>query len=148
MQNRDDPFDIGQFTLDVNNAWSLPAPYYLSPEVFEAEKQAIFFKSWRFIGHLSEFQNPGDYRTEDICGAGVFVIRTGDGTLCGFHNVCRHRAHQLLGERKGNVDSYIRCPYHAWTYALDGKLRAARNSENVATFSTDTICLGEDLELS
>ena len=138
---KNDPFDIGQFRVDLSNAWTLPAPYYFSPEVFEAEKRAIFFKSWRFIGHITQFKETGDYRTEDICGAGVFVVRAADGTLRGFHNVCRHRAHQLLGEKMGRVDGYIRCPYHSWTYTLDGKLRAARNSERVPSFDKTTIAL-------
>ena len=141
MENHQDPFDIGLFSVDINNAWTLPAPYYSSPEVFEAEKQAIFFKSWRFVGHISEFVKTGDYLSENICGAGIFVVRTAGGTLLGYHNVCRHRGHQLLGERKGNIESYIRCPYHAWTYGLDGRLRAARNSENVPTFDKANISL-------
>ena len=70
MENHQDPFDIGLFSVDINNAWTLPAPYYSSPEVFEAEKQAIFFKSWRFVGHISEFVKTGDYLSENICGAG------------------------------------------------------------------------------
>lgn len=60
MENHQDPFDIGLFSVDINNAWTLPAPYYSSPEVFEAEKHAIFFKSWRFVGHISDFVKTGD----------------------------------------------------------------------------------------
>ena len=143
MNNTIDPFDIGKFSTDINNAWTLPAPYYFSPEVFEAEKQAIFFKSWRFIGHITEFKNTGDYLTQDICGASVFVVCAAEGVLLGFHNVCQHRAHQLLEERKGHIKNHIRCPYHSWTYTLQGRLRAARISENVPNFDKSTIALAQ-----
>ncbi len=129
-----DPFDIGRFTVDTAAAWTLPAPYYTAPEVFEAEKAAIFRRSWRVVGHASEIADAGDYVTQDICGAGVFVVRGRDGVLRGFHNVCRHRAHVLLAARKGNVKAVITCPYHAWAYGLDGSLRTARNSETVPGF--------------
>src|SRR5262245_39379199 len=136
-----DPFDIGRFSVDPRNAWTLPAPYYYSKEVYEAEKNAIFSKSWRFVGHMTEIAKPGDYLTQDICGAGVFVIHGRDGKLRGFHNVCQHRAHRLLSSRKGNVKAVVTCPYHSWAYGLDGKLRNAQNCENVATFDRDSIQL-------
>jgi nitrite reductase/ring-hydroxylating ferredoxin subunit len=141
MTRGKDPLDIGRFSVSTSNAWTLPAPYYYAPEVYEAEKEAIFFKSWRFLGHVTELAEPGDYLTEDICGVGVFVIRGRDRSLRGFHNVCRHRAHRLLAARKGNVKAVITCPYHSWAYGLDGKLRAAKNSENVPGFSRDDIAL-------
>ena len=127
-------FDVGRFSLDPNAAWTLPAPYFFAPEVFAAEAAAIFRRSWRFVGHVSQFAAPGDYRTQDICGAGVFVVRGTDGALRGFHNVCRHRAHRLLKERHGTLRVVITCPYHSWSYGLDGGLRQARNSETVPGF--------------
>lgn len=141
MKRSNNPFNIGTFTTDANNAWTLPAPYYFSADVFKAEAQAIFYKSWRLIGHITEFKNRGDYLTEDICGAGVFVIRVAHDVLLGFHNVCQHRAHQLLSERKGHIEKHIRCPYHSWIYTVEGRLQAARNSENVASFDKTTIGL-------
>ena len=57
-----DPFDIGRFSVDPRHAWTLPAPYYYAKEVYEAEKSAIFAKSWRFVGHRTEIAKPGDYR--------------------------------------------------------------------------------------
>ena len=137
----DDVFDLGAFSDDEKNAWSLPAPYYYAPEVFEAERHAIFFKSWRFVGHRSELVEPGDYLTEDICGAGVLVVLTQEGELKAYHNVCQHRGHQLVRNRKGKLGGFIRCPYHSWTYTLDGGLRAARNSEKVASFDKTTVRL-------
>ncbi|MGH6718350.1 MAG: aromatic ring-hydroxylating oxygenase subunit alpha [Alphaproteobacteria bacterium] len=129
-----DPFDIGRFSLDPRHAWALPAPHYVAPEVFAAERRAIFHRSWRFVGHGRELAKPGDYLTQNIAGAEVFVVRGRDDRLRGFHNVCRHRGHRLLDGRRGNVKTVITCPYHAWAYGLDGGLRTARNSENVAGF--------------
>jgi choline monooxygenase len=134
MDARDDPFDIGRFTTDWRNAWTLPAPYFYAPEVFEAEKRAIFLKSWRCLGHASQVAVPGAFLADDICGNGVFVLRGGDGAVRGFHNVCQHRAHRLLNARSGSVKAVITCPYHAWAYGHDGALRAARNSEAIEGF--------------
>jgi len=126
--------DLGRFDLDPELSFTLPAPYYRSEDIYRREVEAIFAKSWRFVGHLTEIVRPGDYLTQDICGEGVFVVRGRDGALRGFHNVCRHRAHRLVEGRKGNVKAVITCPYHAWAYSLDGALRSARMTESVAGF--------------
>ena len=118
---------------------ALAARYYTDPAVFEREKARIFFQTWQYAGHLSRVAEPGDYFTLDICGQGLFVIRGLDGTLRAFHNVCQHRAHPLL-EGEGRTEVII-CPYHAWTYHADGRLRRAPNSENVPGFDTGSICL-------
>ncbi|MDA1072080.1 MAG: aromatic ring-hydroxylating dioxygenase subunit alpha [Proteobacteria bacterium] len=127
------PFDLGGFTDDPGTSFTLPSPWYYRPEVYEAEKEAIFFRSWRIVCHGSELANPGDYATVDIHGQGVFAIRGRDGNLRAFHNVCQHRAHVLL-EGKGSVKAVVTCPYHAWAYGTDGALRTARNCENVKGF--------------
>ena len=129
-----DPFDIGRFSIDPTDAWTLPAPYYTAPEVFEAEQHAIFRRSWRFVTHASELNRPGDFVTRTIGGAAVFIVRDASGEIRGFHNVCRHRAHRLLVPRKGSVKAVITCPDDAWAYGLDGRLRTARNSESVPGF--------------
>jgi choline monooxygenase len=130
-----DPFALGRFSADPEAAWTLPSSYYTAPEVFAAERAAIFRRAWRFVGHASELAAPGDYVTQDIAGAGVFVVRGADGRLGGFHNVCRHRGHRLLAERRGRLKAAITCPYHSWSYGLDGSLRQARNSESVPRFN-------------
>jgi len=71
--------------------------------------------------------------TADVVGQPVYVVRGREGELRGFHNVCQHRAHQLL-EGSGNVKALITCPYHAWAYGMDGSLRTTRNCENVKGF--------------
>ena len=88
---------------------------------------------------MADLQNPGDYITTQILDQLVFVIRGKDKKLHAYYNVCMHRGHVLL-EGKGNV-GMIQCPFHAWTYSHDGKLKAAGNAENVADFDHDDFSL-------
>jgi choline monooxygenase len=129
-----DPFALARFSTDPGRAWTLPAPYYTAPDVFAEETRSIFRRSWRLVGHASRFAQAGDYMTQDIAGAGVFVVRGADGVLRGFHNVCRHRGHRLLAAKAGRLKATITCPYHSWAYGLDGALRQARNSDSVPWF--------------
>jgi choline monooxygenase len=117
---------------DPARAHTLPARFYCDPEIHEREKDAVFYRSWWLAGHVSRLEEPGSYLTTRIHEQSVFVIRGRDGELRGFYNVCQHRGHELLdGEGKTAV---ITCPYHAWCYGLDGKLRTARNTEGMADF--------------
>ena len=127
------------FDTNPENAYSLPARYYTDPEIFEREKEFIFYRSWIYVGHLAHFEKPGDYLTTQIADESVFVIRDHDRELRGFYNVCRHRAHQLL-QGAGNVNAIV-CPYHAWTYESDGRLRHARHADKVAGFDAANFCL-------
>ena len=124
---------------DPARAHTLPASFYLDPEVFEREKEAIFYRHWHYIGHLSQLERAGDYVTTRIADEPVFVMRGEDGALRGFYNVCRHRAHELL-KGSGRVDSIV-CPYHAWTYRSDGSLRHARFADRMPGFDHDAFCL-------
>ncbi len=128
-----DAFALGRFSDDPATSFTLPAAWYYRPEVFEREKEAIFFRSWRALCHASELADAGDYVAIDILGQGVFAMRGRDGRLRAFHNVCQHRAHELLRGR-GNVKAAITCPYHAWAYGTDGTLRTARGCEKLAGF--------------
>ena len=124
---------------DPARAHTLPARFYLDPEVFEREKEAIFYRHWHYVGHLSQLERAGDYVTTRIADEPVFVMRSEDGALRGFYNVCRHRAHELL-QGSGHVDSIV-CPYHAWTYRSDGSLRHARFADRMPGFDHDAFCL-------
>ena len=110
-------------TADLDGS-SLPAWIYHDPEFFELEKQAIFRNSWQVVCHLSDIPKAGDYHTFDFLGESVVVLRGEDGGVRAFHNVCRHRAARLLDGPKGHCGKRITCPYHAWTYGLDGRLVA------------------------
>jgi carnitine monooxygenase subunit len=101
---------------------SLPGWIYHDREFFELEKEAIFRKSWQVVCHVSDVPRPGDYHSFDFLGESVIVVRGDDGAVRGFHNVCRHRASRLLEGPKGHCGKRITCGYHAWTYALDGRL--------------------------
>ena len=102
----------------------LPAWIYHSPEFYELEKQYIFRRHWLLAGHTSEVPKAGDYLTLDVAGERAFVIRGRDGELRGFDNVCRHRASRVVTGESGSCPEAIVCPYHGWTYGLDGRLRA------------------------
>jgi len=120
------------FTMDAKKSYTLPARFYTDPDIYEAEKSAIFFKTWHYAGHASQVAEPGQYLTTRIHNQNVFVARARDGGLRAFFNVCPHRGHELLqGTGRKNV---ITCPYHAWAFDFDGRLVNARNSENVAGF--------------
>ncbi|MDH3689033.1 MAG: aromatic ring-hydroxylating dioxygenase subunit alpha [Gammaproteobacteria bacterium] len=124
---------------DPARAYTLPARYYLDADIYQREKQAIFYRNWHYISHVSALKKVGDYATLKIADENVFVIRSADGELRGFYNICRHRAHELL-QGSGNVETIV-CPYHAWSYHTDGQLRFARHSDQVKNFNRDEFCL-------
>lgn len=116
-----------------DEALTLPSECYVSGEILATEKERIFYRTWQLIGHASQIEGPGDYFTCRVIDENILVIRSTDGVIRAFYNVCVHRAHELLqGEGRGKLT--IVCPYHAWTYDTDGRLRNARNSEHVASF--------------
>ena len=101
--------------------WALPARWYADPEIYQAERRSIFSRHWLWIGREAEVIEPGQYVTAAPAGFPLFVRRSEDGVLRGFHNVCRHRASKLLTEPSGRCGT-IECPYHGWRYRSDGAL--------------------------
>ncbi|MCZ6537022.1 MAG: aromatic ring-hydroxylating dioxygenase subunit alpha [Gammaproteobacteria bacterium] len=106
---------------------SLPAWTYSHPEFFELEKQRIFRRSWQVVCHVSDIPEPGDYFRFDFLDEPLVILRDKRRDVRAFSNVCRHRAARLLDGENGSMrgtcsDGLIRCPYHAWTYDLDGRL--------------------------
>lgn len=125
------PGDV-PFSRNPRRSMTMPARYYFDADVHEAEKDAIFYRSWWCIGHRSQVAKAGQYLQANISDQNVFAIRDRKGELRAFYNVCQHRGHELVrGHGSAHV---ITCPYHAWAYGLDGTLRSARNSENVDGF--------------
>ncbi|MDM1248947.1 Rieske 2Fe-2S domain-containing protein [Acinetobacter sp. R933-2] len=124
------------FCQDADNAWTIPKAFYTSKQVFEKEKEEIYAKSWICVGHCSEVATPNQYFTRKIIGENIIVIRGKDSVLRAFYNVCPHRGHELL-TGAGKSKNVITCPYHAWTFKLDGSLALARNCENVANFDKE-----------
>ncbi len=113
-------------------SYSLDAACYREPRFFELDRRAIFHRSWQFLCHAEKLREPGSYLAADIQGQSVFAVRDAKGDLRAFYNVCRHRGHEVLrGEGRTKV---ITCPYHAWAYGLDGRLRSARCAEQIEAF--------------
>src|SRR5262245_2293576 len=100
----------------------LPGWIYHDPDFFALEKRAIFRTSWQLVCHVNDIPAAGDYYCLDFLGESIVVVRGADGAIRSFHNVCRHRASRLLDGPRGRCSGRIVCPYHAWTYALDGRL--------------------------
>ncbi|MEI4197866.1 aromatic ring-hydroxylating oxygenase subunit alpha [Roseovarius sp. E0-M6] len=109
--------------LPFEQARAMPKSVYTSPAFLDAELSQVFRKDWFCVGRAEALAKPGDYTTLELAGQPVMVLRDRDGTLRAQSNVCLHRMSTLL-EGSGNTRAII-CPYHAWTYNLDGKLRGA-----------------------
>ncbi|MGF7539126.1 ring-hydroxylating oxygenase subunit alpha [Providencia rettgeri] len=127
--------------LDIDNAWTIPARYYTSNDVFEYEKEKIFANSWVCVAHVSEVKEKNSYITREFIGESLVIVRGRDDVLRGFYNVCPHRGHQLISGESGKVKNVITCPYHAWAFKLDGQLAHATNCENVNNFEADAMSL-------
>jgi len=138
--NAKHPLSLDDFT-DIDNAWTIPAQYYTSDEIFETEKEKFFASSWVCVAHSSEVADKNAYITREIIGESLVIVRGRDGVLRGFYNVCPHRGHQLMSETAGKAKNVITCPYHAWAFKLDGKLAHATNCENVNNFESDALGL-------
>lgn len=116
---------------------------YHHPEFYELEKEYVFRRHWMLVGHVSEVAEPGDYLTLDVADERALVIRGRDGALRAFHNVCLHRASRLLSGDRGHCRSGIVCPYHGWSYDLDGALRGVPSERSFAKFDKSGARLGE-----
>ena len=118
---------------------ALEARYYTDPEIFRLEMSGLLSRTWQFAGHSSQISNPGDFFTFEIAGQNLFCIRDKDQQVRAYHNVCQHRAHELV-KGSGNAKLLV-CPYHAWTYELTGQLRSGPNIRSVPGFDRSKICL-------
>jgi Rieske 2Fe-2S family protein len=106
---------------------TLPGDYYTDPEIFALEQERIFEAMWFCVARSSELDKPGAFRTVDVGRESILVTRARDNSIRAFFNVCRHRGAKLCTEESGEVKRAFQCPYHAWTYDLQGKLVAAPN---------------------
>jgi len=114
-------------------AKTLAQQYFVSPEVFAEEQDRIFSKQWVLVGHQSQLAEAGDYFVANVASESLIIVRDKCGKLHGFYNVCRHRGTRLREDRNGHL-SAIQCPYHAWTYGLDGRLIGAPHMDQVPGF--------------
>jgi choline monooxygenase len=113
---------VGNLRLETPAEGHLVSPHaFTSPAVFEAEKRAIFERSWVHVADLPELLRAGDYVAASIGETPVVIVRGADGVLRGFLNACRHRG-ATVAEGSGNCGHQLRCPYHAWSYTTEGRL--------------------------
>ena len=115
--------DLSQILQPVARARGLPNAHYTSDEVFEAERDSVLFQGWAGLTVAAEIPEPGDAIPVDFVGLPLVAVRGRDGQVRVFQNTCRHRGMILVTE-KGKVGNVIRCPYHSWSYALSGELKA------------------------
>ena len=131
--------DLSNFELPLveepGSSYTLPSYLYTDPDVYELEKEKIFYRTWQYVAPLSFFKEPGDYITVQICDQNMFVMMGGDNELRAFYNVCQHRAHELLPPGSGNVSKLIVCPYHAWAFNREGALRGAPRTKERPGFN-------------
>ena len=120
-----DPAALAQALLPFGESRMLPSAAYVDPAVFEWEKRYMFGGGWVYVCRSDQVAAPGDMRAEPLGAAGVLLTRDEDGVLHAFANTCRHRGHELLPCGASDQQRVIICPYHSWTYGLDGSLRAA-----------------------
>ncbi len=116
------------------SATTLPARWFTSAEIFALEREKLFSRQWICVGRVESLQKAGDFFLADVAGESLIVTRDRDGIIRGFYNVCRHRGTRLCSDVSGHFGGSIQCPYHAWTYGLDGSLLAARNMAQVEGF--------------
>jgi phenylpropionate dioxygenase-like ring-hydroxylating dioxygenase large terminal subunit len=117
----------------ATGAKTLAQQYFVSPEVFAEEQDRIFSKQWVLVGHQSQLAEAGDYFVAVVAGESLIVVRDQRSVIRGFYNVCRHRGTRLKEDACGHAPA-IRCPYHAWTYGLDGRLIGAPHMDQVSGF--------------
>jgi Rieske 2Fe-2S family protein len=115
-------------------AKTLPQKYFVSKEVFADEQARIFSTDWLLVGHQSQLTKAGEYFLAEVAGESLILVRDQKGALRGFYNVCRHRGTRICEQKSGQFRQAIQCPYHAWTYGLDGSLLGAPQMEDVAGF--------------
>lgn len=125
--------------MSTSTTHALEASWYTDPSAFAREQERLFRRVWQYAGHISRLRRPGDYFAFELHGRSLFCVRGRDGEVSAFYNVCMHRAHRLV-EGAGSKRTLV-CPYHAWSYELDGRLRRAPGTEKVAGFDRSAICL-------
>ena len=117
-----------------HGAHTMPGEYYTSPAIFAEENEHLFPRSWHCVGRSSALANAGDYVLRTVAGESLIILRDRGGELRAFFNVCRHRGTRLCEAAKGQFSETIQCPYHAWTYTIDGRLIGAPQMQDVPGF--------------
>src|SRR5262245_40052183 len=117
----------------LDQALTIPSAWYTDDRIFEAEKQTVFARSWQFAARVDQFRKAGDFVTTEIAGEPIVIVRGSDDGLRAFFNVCRHHAAAVMTESEGHANQ-MRCPYHGWTYSLEGELKGTPDFSGVCNF--------------
>lgn len=133
LQTEDMRKAIARTRASLHQARHLPGVFYTSEDIFRLEVENIFFKDWLCVGREEEFSEAGDYTAFRLLGESVLISRDSDGNLHGLRNMCRHRGVEVAPLGYGNARRF-RCPYHAWTYGLSGKLLGAPRASEMKGF--------------
>ncbi|QDV34532.1 aromatic ring-hydroxylating oxygenase subunit alpha [Tautonia plasticadhaerens] len=120
--------------VDPTPALTLPAGFYVDPDQFRVEVEHFFMRKWVCVGRVDDLPARGDFVTRDVGVENLIVVRAEDESIRAFFNVCRHRGTRLCADPSGNTGGSIRCPYHAWTYDLSGRLVGAPHMDAVPGF--------------
>ena len=126
--------------LPLERARTIPNAWYTSAEVYAAERESVFARTWQMVGRSEQVEAPGSFLTANITGEPILVVRGEDGVLRAFFNVCRHRAAPIVNEACGTATK-LRCRYHGWTYDLTGQLRGTPEFEGVQEFCKEEMGL-------
>ncbi|MGH9743533.1 MAG: aromatic ring-hydroxylating oxygenase subunit alpha [Candidatus Acidiferrum sp.] len=117
----------------LEEAWTIPAPWYFDTRIAELERASVFSSGWQAVGRADQVRSAGQFFTVDLAGEPLAVIRGENGKLRGFYNVCRHHAAAVVTEAQGCAKQF-RCPYHGWTYGIDGALKGMVEFDGVCNF--------------
>jgi choline monooxygenase len=117
----------------LERALTIPAAWYTDKDLYDLEQQTVIAGSWQCVGRVDQVEQPGQYITSEVAGEPVIIVRDADGILRGFFNVCRHHAAAVMTESHGKTNQ-LRCPYHGWTYSLDGQLIGTPDFSGVCDF--------------
>jgi choline monooxygenase len=117
----------------IENAWTIPAPWYVDDRVTALERTSVFSKTWQMVGRVDQLREPGQYVTAMLAGEPIVVVCGEDRKIRSFFNVCRHHAAAVMTEEAGKAP-ILRCPYHGWTYGLSGELKGTPDFSGVCGF--------------
>jgi choline monooxygenase len=114
-------------------ASTIPSPWYTDERVFRLEQETVFSRSWQVAARADQFNQRGNYVTSEIAGEPIVIVRGSDDEVRGFFNVCRHHAAAVMTDAEGHA-TQMRCPYHGWTYSLEGELKGTPDFTDVCGF--------------
>lgn len=133
MDSLEQIIDIYNPNAPLEEAWTIPGSWYTNESLYQLELKTVFTRSWQMVGRADQVSEPGQYITNEIADEPIVVVRGSDHILRGFFNVCRHHAAAVMTEPEGKANQ-LRCPYHGWTYSLEGELKGTPDFTGVCNF--------------